>query len=383
MLITWAFLLFLLFSNAPRAIHSSSTLVNVSIDDSSSDPLTGARISYGSVGNATSDLGWNVGQECTICLAQPDPSQAFDRTWHDTSTGANGVNKPFATALFTGVAVYVVGIIVSSTPAVNTALNNTMIFFQVDGTDQGSFLYFATLATEVVYSYNVTFFSMEGLSDGPHNITMICGNGIPILSLCLIDRVIYTSTSPLDSSDSSSSFASSSSKPKEVGPPTIVTMTTRPPSTSINVTSAPTSSTWSAQSANSIISLAPSSPSPSTSVPDSDPSARNSRKSVAAATISLTLLAALLVGLFFAWRRRNRRKKSSLHQDVRTRTDIPFATVYSDPIEHVVGIISNSDPNQELPSYTDIAGSTVQQGRFPVSRSSRPKSAEALARSEF
>ncbi len=57
---------------------ASPSSSNITIDDSSPDPLTGALIDYGPPGTT-----WNIGQNCPTCFAQPDPSQPFDGTWHD------------------------------------------------------------------------------------------------------------------------------------------------------------------------------------------------------------------------------------------------------------------------------------------------------------
>lgn len=85
------------------------------------------------------------------------------------------------------------GIIVSSTPETDRSLNNSRIFFQVDGANQGSFLYTASVGPVTVYSYNTTFFAIENLTDGPHNITMMCGDAnSSVDSVCLLDRIIYT-----------------------------------------------------------------------------------------------------------------------------------------------------------------------------------------------
>lgn len=92
-----------------------------------------------------------------------------------------------------GIAVYVIGITVSNTPATNYSLNSTKMFFEVDGIDHGSFFFEASLGSEVVYSYNTTLFAKEGLSNGLHNVTMMCGNGVSNPdSICLLDRIIYT-----------------------------------------------------------------------------------------------------------------------------------------------------------------------------------------------
>lgn len=201
-------LIFLLI--APQVL-SNPAFTNISIDDSSLDPLTGARITYGYLNQVTTNgTGWHVGQNCSTCLARPDPSQVFGGTWHDTSTEVVGRQIPFASVSFTGkhklsksfnalkqqflgVAIYVMGIIVSSAPETNRSLNNSRIFFQVDGADEASFMFNASLGNEVTYSYNTTLFAKEDLSNGLHNVTMMCGTGDPSTdSVCLLDRFIYT-----------------------------------------------------------------------------------------------------------------------------------------------------------------------------------------------
>lgn len=189
--------------------------MNVSIDDTFSEPSSDARIYYGLTNQlVTGDTGWSIGPNCSTCLAQPDPSLAFDRSWHDTSTGGKQGNIPYASASFTGeqqfsrskvqledmkciiskgVAVYVMGIIISSIPQTNNALNNSRMSFQIDGINQTSFYHIASVGPEVVFSYNTTFFAKENLPDGFHNITIMCGDGNQTIgSNCLLDRIIYT-----------------------------------------------------------------------------------------------------------------------------------------------------------------------------------------------
>ena len=173
--------------------------------------MSGNLSTYGFLNQVTTNgSGWHVGQDCSTCLARPDPSQVFGGTWHDTSTEVVGNRIPFASVSFTGisykighsswntyhfigVAVYVMGVVVSSTPKTNRSLNNSRIFFQVDGADETSFMFNASLGSEVIYSYNMTLFSKEGIPDGPHNVTVMCGTGdSSIDSVCLLDRFIYT-----------------------------------------------------------------------------------------------------------------------------------------------------------------------------------------------
>ena len=60
---------------------AAAKLVNVTIDDSGKDPVTGALIQY--LPNSTF---WHGSAEtCNTCAAHPDPAQGFDGTWHDSA----------------------------------------------------------------------------------------------------------------------------------------------------------------------------------------------------------------------------------------------------------------------------------------------------------
>lgn len=66
----------LLLSFLPAVI---ARLVNVTVDDSGSDPFSGAKIVYAPDGH------WSQGNTCAGCWAQPDSSQAYNKTWHDAT----------------------------------------------------------------------------------------------------------------------------------------------------------------------------------------------------------------------------------------------------------------------------------------------------------
>lgn len=53
---------------------------NVTIDDQNGDPETGRLVVY-----EPENL-WTQGASCTACTIQPDKSQAFDNTWHDSTS---------------------------------------------------------------------------------------------------------------------------------------------------------------------------------------------------------------------------------------------------------------------------------------------------------
>ncbi|KLO13080.1 hypothetical protein SCHPADRAFT_904487 [Schizopora paradoxa] len=186
----------LVFLNSFEPIHSQTGLINITIDDSSADPLTGVQIFYGLQNQPGTSAGWAAGQDCPNCLAQPDKAQAFDNSWHDSTYSVPKGNLPYAWVTFTGSAVYVMGIIVASIPQTNYSLNNSRLFFQIDGEDQGNYLHVASIGPEIVYSYNALFFAKEDLPYGLHNITIMNGDSSPAPdSLCLLDRIVYTTKS--------------------------------------------------------------------------------------------------------------------------------------------------------------------------------------------
>ncbi|KLO13081.1 hypothetical protein SCHPADRAFT_382079 [Schizopora paradoxa] len=187
-------MLALLTSLKTPAVYSQTGLINITIDDSSADPLTGVKIVYG-VENQAGHGDWVsvVDQNCTGCLAQPDAAQAFDHSWHDSSYSIEKGFFPFAWVTFTGSAVYVMGIVIASMERTSTSLNNTRLTFEIDGEDQGTYLHIASIGPETVFSYNTLVFAKDDLPYGFHNITILVGNSTPARdSLCLLDRIIYT-----------------------------------------------------------------------------------------------------------------------------------------------------------------------------------------------
>lgn len=65
-------ILVLLFSLCANAA------VNITVDDQETDKLTYSPASA-----------WVQGSTCTSCLVKPDPSQAYDGTWHMATTTPN------------------------------------------------------------------------------------------------------------------------------------------------------------------------------------------------------------------------------------------------------------------------------------------------------
>lgn len=68
----------------------------MTIDDQNGDAVSGMGPSYSPAG------AWEQGATCTGCLAKPDPSQAFDRTWHDATHTPGDPEPRIANVSFTG-----------------------------------------------------------------------------------------------------------------------------------------------------------------------------------------------------------------------------------------------------------------------------------------
>ena len=66
----------------------NGVLVNITVDDTLPDPLTGNTFQYAPIDQ------WSLGNDCSTCLARPDPSFAKDGTWHDTTYLSTSTDEP-------------------------------------------------------------------------------------------------------------------------------------------------------------------------------------------------------------------------------------------------------------------------------------------------
>lgn len=85
-------LLALVIAASVSCVHSIPQ--NVTVDDFYGDPVTGMQFNY--VGP------WNVGQTCSGCGVQPDRSQMYNGTWHDSTTDPGGPAIYAASITFSG-----------------------------------------------------------------------------------------------------------------------------------------------------------------------------------------------------------------------------------------------------------------------------------------
>ncbi|PAV23423.1 hypothetical protein PNOK_0049100 [Pyrrhoderma noxium] len=213
--------------------HALAALVNVTIDDQFGDPSTGQHIAY------SPEDAWQVGQTCQACTAKPTPAEdAYLGTWSDASFNPSGnatndvpgqVIK--ASVSFTGVAVYVNVILTGSETSPD---GNSDFTFLVDNATAGAFE--KSPDGDKTYHFNQTIFSMSGLSNTSHTLSIEVGHS-GNKSLVLLDSIIYT----VDRGDNDSNSTSTTSTGN--GASTSTTTSSSTSSTPSTAGSAPTSST--------------------------------------------------------------------------------------------------------------------------------------------
>ena len=188
-------------------IRRDVVALNVTIDDTFGDLTNNIHFVY------LPESSWQQGNGCSACTAKPDPSQAFNATWHDSSyfpsapgetpTAINSASVQFSGASIfgsscllrthrlviispLGFAVYVYCILTgtSSSPDGNT----DMTFF-IDDEQVGTF----TQAPngDSTYHYNSLVYSNVNLGDGPHTFRLESGH-LGQKALVLLDYLVYT-----------------------------------------------------------------------------------------------------------------------------------------------------------------------------------------------
>ncbi|KAF8551996.1 hypothetical protein OG21DRAFT_1416887 [Imleria badia] len=160
------------------ASFALSALQNVTVDDA---VLNGAVVPQ----YLPSDSVWNIGNNCTGCFVKPDPSLAYNGTWHDTTySSSNGYTQAIEFT-FTGSALYIFFIIANT---VSNATTLTDVDFVLDQLAVSSYTH--TPSTSTDYQYNVAIYANDSLVLGEHNMMIQpvnSGNNV----LILFDYLIY------------------------------------------------------------------------------------------------------------------------------------------------------------------------------------------------
>ncbi|KAJ7742725.1 hypothetical protein DFH07DRAFT_39563 [Mycena maculata] len=182
-----------------------ATISNRTIDDTNGDPITGFTPVY------APEAQWNVGQNCSGCLVQPDPSQVFDRTWHDTTQGTGGVPSS-VTLNFTGTAIYLFCVVPNTISFATTVYD---LSFTLDDGSIGTYTHVPDASDEILYS--VPVLSSENLSNQAHTLVAeTAGN-----SLFVFDFAIYTFD---DSPPTTTTSMTATSSAVPIGAPQTSTM---------------------------------------------------------------------------------------------------------------------------------------------------------------
>ncbi|KAG8218020.1 hypothetical protein J3R82DRAFT_6215 [Butyriboletus roseoflavus] len=180
------------------ASFALAALQNTTVDDA---VLTGAVVPQ----YLPNQSEWNIGNTCTGCFVQPDPSLAYNGTWHDTTYSPNNNYTQTIEFTFTGSALYIFFIIANS---VRYATTLTDVQFVLDNGVATS-TYTHAPGTTTNYQYNVPVYVNESLASGQHNMTILpvnTGNNV----LILFDYLIYSTDT---SSSASPSVPAASNSP--------------------------------------------------------------------------------------------------------------------------------------------------------------------------
>ncbi|KAH8116538.1 hypothetical protein DFH11DRAFT_1464864, partial [Phellopilus nigrolimitatus] len=166
------------------ALLPHAVRLNVSVDDQSGDERTGALPVYFPAFPAG---GWSQGNGCSACGFKPDSTEAFDNTWHDT-TSQNDTDPRMISINFTGTAVYAFFILPDTVTEAGLTIFTNMTF-TLDGQPAGEFLH--TPTSSVDFLYNQPCYVNDSLVNGPHQL-FISANAQTSSSLILFDYLLYT-----------------------------------------------------------------------------------------------------------------------------------------------------------------------------------------------
>ncbi|EIW65018.1 uncharacterized protein TRAVEDRAFT_42416 [Trametes versicolor FP-101664 SS1] len=162
---------------------ASATVLNVTIDDTYGDTLTGGSMHY------SPENAWKANLNCTGCKAQPDPLSALGGTWHESAIPQSGsAVVPTVVVEFEGSAVYVYCIIPDSRASVDGFPN---MRFVLDGVLAGSYSLKPPAGTGA-YDYHTLVFASQSLASELHVLEI--ENGVPQSggSILLLDYILYT-----------------------------------------------------------------------------------------------------------------------------------------------------------------------------------------------
>ncbi|KAF8989610.1 hypothetical protein BDQ17DRAFT_1434321 [Cyathus striatus] len=229
-----AFLLTLFIPGVLTLLSSTrAVIVNITVDDASSDPLTGFSITYLPLDK------WNNGPTCNTCRARADKEEMYNGTWHDsTYFSSNSLHLPSegslnATFVFNGTflpdirnvykphsyigsAIYIFCAIALS----NNIPDNggyTNMTFHIDHEVVGHFekIPGPPASGDETYQYDVLVYSNASMIAGEHKFVLQNGQegGGGNESLTLFDYLVYSYEDGVEPTVSTSTPTLSTSSP--------------------------------------------------------------------------------------------------------------------------------------------------------------------------
>ena len=175
-----------------------AALQNVTVDDA---------VTSGAVVPAylPSSSFWNQGNACSVCHVNPDPSLAYDGTWHNGRLDPNSTvelalafnfvgtfpdsfsHSRLNNGFHTGSGLYIFFILANTVPNITTLTNVTFI---LDGVQVSSFTHSPSASTD--FEYNQAVFANDSIPYGQHTMTVAPVNDSVNSVLILFDYLIYT-----------------------------------------------------------------------------------------------------------------------------------------------------------------------------------------------
>ncbi|TFK76653.1 hypothetical protein BDN72DRAFT_829788 [Pluteus cervinus] len=153
--------------------------ITVVVDDQLSDPSTGQNVTYSPLG------AWTL-TGCRGCTQVPNPAQALEGTWHESTLDGNSASTSFTTDTPTATLNFY-GSSISVFCIISESDDSEMNFF-IDTISAGSFSRPSTGSTQ--FLFNVQVFS-KSFTQGNHTLTIQNGqNGAQ--SRLLLDYIVYT-----------------------------------------------------------------------------------------------------------------------------------------------------------------------------------------------
>ncbi|KAJ7275496.1 hypothetical protein B0H12DRAFT_263635 [Mycena haematopus] len=168
-------------------LNSHALLVNVTIDDTTGDPLTGALVTYTPLDAWTESGPLPCTQSCPP--GTPNVQSLNGWTYHNSTFSPNSGSFPnvplTATVQFNAVYVYCA---LSRSPNANA----DMTFF-LDGVVVGNFT--QTPIGTAGFDYDVLVYANPSILPGAHTLTLQNGHQNGVESVMILDSIVYTSDS--------------------------------------------------------------------------------------------------------------------------------------------------------------------------------------------